>query len=69
MLITPLSAPIILGVKVTVIVQVAPAARGDEETQLSVSEKSPPVFKLKMLIGELPEFVNVNCCVLVVPIF
>ena len=58
-LITLFSGPTMVGVKVTVTEQEAPAASGDEETQLSASEKSPPVPTLTILTGEVAVFVTV----------
>lgn len=67
MLIVPVSGPIMVGAKVTIIEQEPPATTGDEEAQLSVTEKSPPVFTPTMLIGELLAFVRVSVCVPAVP--
>jgi hypothetical protein len=67
MLITLFSGPMMVGVKVTVTEQEAPAASGDEETQLSASEKSPPVPTLSILTGEVAVFVSVTLCVPIVP--
>ena len=69
MLIAPISEPAMLGVKVTLMLHVPPAGNGDDATQLSVSEKSPPAFTLNTLTAPLVTFVIVSCCgALLVPI-
>jgi hypothetical protein len=66
----PLRAPAAPGVKVTLMVQVPPAASGEEEAQLSVSRKSPPAVRLRILSGAAPAFVTVSCWdALLVPTF
>jgi hypothetical protein len=61
MLTTPFSSPTMLGVKMTVIVQVPPAGIGEEDTQLSVSEKSPPAATVVTINGAVPAFESVKC--------
>lgn len=67
----PTLEPVWLGAKVTLTAHVAPAARGEEATQLSVSEKSPDaVTRVTRRLGLFVEFVKVTvCAVLVVPMF
>ena len=60
MFILPDLNPFRVGVKVTRMVQVPPSsARGDTETQSSVSENSPWISGLKISIGETIKLVKV----------
>jgi hypothetical protein len=64
----PLRAPVAVGVKVTVIVQLAPAA--NVLPQLLVWAKSPLAATLLIVRGAFPVLLNVTvCAVLVVPTF
>jgi hypothetical protein len=54
-------APTSKGEKETLAVHVPPASRGEEATQLSVSEKSPFAATLSTVIGSVVAFVIVNC--------
>jgi len=63
---TPERAPVVVGVKVTVIEQLAAAAR--EEPQLLVWAKSPEAAMVVRVRGAVPELVNFTiCAALVVP--
>lgn len=61
MLTLPGLEPVPLGVKATVIVQVPLTGSGDEEMQLSVSEKSPAAATLSIFSAPLPVLVTVSC--------
>ena len=60
-----------VGEKTTLTVHVVPTANGEEETQLSVSEKSPDVpTPVTLRLGLLLELVKVRvCALLMVPMF
>jgi hypothetical protein len=58
----PVLSPVVVGVKETLMVHVALGTKGEEETQLSDSEKSPVVRTPRMPIGPFPPLVNVDCC-------
>ena len=58
----PVLAPVPVGANTTLIVQVPPGDKGDEEAQSSDSEKSPAVPTLIISSGPLPAFVTVSCC-------
>jgi len=62
MLTVPFLESFPVGTKETLIVQLAPTAKGDDVTQLSVSEKSP--FALRVVIRSAPfvELVRVRTC-------
>ena len=67
MVIDPLRAPLVVGLKVTLIVQVAPELT--VEPQVLVWAKSPLAAMLVMLSEALPLLVSVtDCAALVVPI-
>lgn len=70
MLTVPCLEPIPVGANVTLIVQVPLTGRGDEDGQLSVSEKSPVAPTLIIFNATLPVLVTVNSCdALLVPTF
>ncbi len=65
---SPWRAPAAVGAKVTEIVHCPPTAKPG--TQLSISVKSPRALTLETASGEVPEFVSVTPCgVLLVPTF
>jgi hypothetical protein len=62
----PVRVPVAVGVNLTLILQLDPAA--SDEPHVVVSEKSPLAAMLVMVSDALPEFVSVTvCAVLVVP--
>lgn len=61
MLSAPILVPTALGVNVTLTAQLALTAKGEEDMQLSVSEKSPLVLTPSILSGPVPVFVTVIC--------
>jgi len=66
----PTLLPTALGVKATLAMQLALTAKGEEDVQLSVSEKSPLALTPSILSGPVPVFVTVIWCAeLVIPIF
>jgi hypothetical protein len=67
----PALEPVAVGAKVTLTVHVAPTANGEDETQLSVSEKSPEVpTRVTRKLGLLLVLVRVRVCgPLAVPMF
>jgi hypothetical protein len=58
----PVLVPAAVGEKVTLAVQLLDVPKGDEATQLSVSEKSPFVARLRIEMLSLLALVNTNCC-------
>jgi hypothetical protein len=58
----PVLVPAAVGENVTLAVQVPDGAKGDEATQVSVSEKSPLVARLGIEILSILALVSANCC-------
>jgi len=58
----PILAPVAVGEKVTLAVQLLDVPKGDKATQLSVSEKSPLAARFEIEILSILALVSVNCC-------
>jgi hypothetical protein len=61
MLRLPTREPVAVGEKTTFATQLFPGVKGEDATQLSVSEKSPLVLRPNMLRFAVAALVSVNC--------
>ena len=68
MVTVPVRVPVVAGVNLTLIVQLAPAATEPLQFPVPANTKSPLIWRLLMVKLALPVLVSVeNCAALVVP--